>query len=459
MTSAVSLPDLQERAPAQRPHVLLLNDIELYGLTALLMFAPLAFGAVEQWATFVLQSVAVVLFCFWFARQLRSGRLTIKWNSVFLPMLAFGALGIAQLILPVSSYRHATFSLLLLYVAYGLVCFLVAQVLDRTTHLRRLATGFVVYGAAMAVFAVLQNLSSPTKLYWLRTPKFGGWIYGPYVNHNHYAGLMEMLTPVPLVYAFSRYAHGRKKWLAAGAAAFMGATIFLSGSRGGMAAFAVEMAVFFWFLFRERTRNRVALLMGTFLLVALVCVAYIGGSEVTSRISTVADLKHSGLKHPEVNTDLRWRIDRDALRMFSQRPLMGWGLGTFADVYPQFRSFYSDALVNEAHNDYLQTLTESGIIGFGIAIWLLIAALRPALRKTRNWPSDVNGALGLVALLGITGILAHSLLDFNLEIPANALLFFVLCTIAAMDARFRNLRREYRAHDINTEIVSERQFG
>jgi hypothetical protein len=53
----------------------------------------------------------------------------------------------------------------------------------------------------------------------------------------------------------------------------------------------------------------------------------------------------------------------------------------------------------------------------------------------------------LATLLGITGILVHSFVDFNLEIPANALWFFVLCTIAVMDTRFRNLRRTSKSPD------------
>jgi len=446
MSAAVSLPDVQEPCAPPRPHILQSNQIELYALTAVLMFAPLAFGSVESWAIFVLQLSSAILFSVWILQQVRAGRISIRWNPVFLPMCAFAALAIVQLLPGISAYRHATASTLLLYMSYGIICFLLTQLLERTTHLRQLATAFVVYGTGIAMFAVLQSLSSSGKLYWIRTPRFGGWIYGPYVNHNHYAGLMEMLIPIPLVFAFSRYAHGRKKWLAASAAAFMGASIFLSGSRGGMAAFAIEIAIFFYFLFRERTHNRVALLMGGFLLVALASIVWIGGNEVSSRLSTLADYKR-----PDLNTDVRMKIDRDAMRMISARPLLGWGLGTFADVYPQFRSFYTNSLVNEAHNDYLQTLIESGLFGFGLAMWLVITAVRRAWQKTSNWPSDVNGILALAALLGICGILVHSLVDFNLEVPANAMLFCVLCTAAAMDTRFRNLRRENRHRDATVE--------
>lgn len=442
MSAAVPLADLQESVEPPKPHILRVNDIELYSLAALLMFAPLAFGAVEAWAIFALQLGACILVCTWLMRQIRAERIMARWNPVFLPMAAFGALAIVQLAPGVSAYRHATYSTFLLYVTYGLVCFLLTQVLERTRHLRRLGVVFTVYGSALAAFAVLQSLSSSGKLYWIRTPRFGGWIYGPYVNHNHYAGLMEMLAPIPLVYAFSRYAHGRKKWLAASAAAFIGASIFLSGSRGGMAAFAIELAIFVCFLFRERTNNRIALLLGAFLLVAVGSIAWIGGSEVSSRISTIADYKR-----PDMNTDIRLKIDRDALHMIAARPFMGWGLGTFADVYPQFRSFYTNSLVNEAHNDYLQTLIEMGVLGFGIATWLLVAAIRPALRKARNWPSDVNGIVTMAALLGISGIMVHSFVDFNLEIPANAMLFYVLCTVAAMEPRFRNLKRNQKSRE------------
>src|SRR5437870_11895763 len=161
-----------------------------------------------------------------------------------------------------TAYRYQTFRSALLYVAYGALAFVVVQSLRRTSQVKSLTILFSIYGFAVAAFALVQSMSSSGKLYWLRTPRSGGWIYGPYVNHNHYAGLMEMLVPVPLVFAFSRYARGRERWAAASAAALMGATIFLSGSRGGMAAFAVELGVLLYFLFRERRNEGTGFLLG-----------------------------------------------------------------------------------------------------------------------------------------------------------------------------------------------------
>jgi O-antigen ligase len=250
---------------------------------------------------------------------------------------------------------------------------------------------------------------------------------------------MEMLLPVPLVFAFSRFAHQRERWIAASVAAFMAATIFLSGSRGGMIAFGVEILVFLYFVFRERQKQSTGILLGAFLLICIAVIAWSGGHEVKARIATLHTDRHSDL-----SSEVRLLIDRDVLSMWRQHPLFWWGQGTFVEAYPRFRSFYTDSLVNAAHNDFLQLLAETGIAGFAIMVWFLFSALRPAFGKSHKWQSNLNGAVSVTAILGITGILVHSLVDFNMQIPANAAIFYSLCTVAAMEPRFTNHRRSYR---------------
>jgi O-antigen ligase len=439
MSAALAVPELAESTTPKTERHSSKDEVVLYGLVVLLMFCPLAFGAVEPWAIFFLEAAAAVLMAIWMARQIKSEEIRVQWNSVFAPMLAFLSIICIQMLPGISAYRHATFSKLLLYIAYGTACFLVTQSLTRTKQLRAIATGLAVYGTSVAMFAILQSLSSADKLYWVRTPRFGGWIYGPYVNHNHYAGLMEMLVPVPLVFAFTRYPHGRERWAAASAAALMGATIFLCGSRGGMIAFCAQVAIFFCFLFKERRREGVVFLLGGFLLLSVGLIAWIGGSQVSARLSTMSIENRS-----ELAGDMRLQIDRDTLRMSAKRPILGWGFGTFENVYPRFRSFYTNHVVDKAHNDYLQWLSETGVVGFFVLLWFLAKVFQQGLRKSRNWRSDVNAGVAVAAILAISGILVHSFLDFNLEIPANALLFYVLCTVAAMDPRFANHHRERR---------------
>jgi len=71
------------------------------------------------------------------------------------------------------------------------------------------------------------------------------------------------------------------------------------------------------------------------------------------------------------------------------------------------------------------------LAGFSIAVWFLVLVFRPAKNKHNTWTETASGAVTVATLLGCIGILVHSFLDFNLQIPANAALFYVFCAIAA----------------------------
>ncbi len=419
------------------------NEILLYGTFGLLMFGPAAFGAVEPWSTFILETGSVVLTLLWLRKQWLDGELTIQWNPLFLPMAGFGLLILLQIVLRASAYRHDTISGALLYCAYGMLCFLSAQTLLRSSQARKIGVILAIYGFTIAAFALLQGISSNGKLYWFYPVSHGGWIYGPYVNHNHYAGLMELLVPIPLVISLSRLAPEKERIAAGIAAAVMVVTIFLSGSRGGMIAIFVELVIFVIVLLRQRKSIRIAIAAGAFAIVLVSLLTWLGGKELTSRVSSI-----SSETRTELSGGMRLSIDRDALRVFRSKPLLGWGLGTFPVVYPQYRSFYTNFFVNEAHNDYLQLLCEMGLLGFGTMVWFLIVLYRTALHQIRNWASDVSSAVTLACTLGLTGILVHSVLDFNLQIPANAALFYVLCTLATAPPL---LRRSHKRRPASTE--------
>ena len=403
-----------------------LGTILLLGTFGLLMFGPLAFGAVEPWSIFLMQAGAALLLVLWSVQQVLQGRIEIRPNPVFAPMLVFGGLVLAQLVLRRSAYMHETVNGALLYVAYGILCFLASQVIVRKEQLQRLAMLFSVYGTAVACFALVQGISSNGRLYWMREPSNGGWIYGPYVNHNHYAGLMEMLVPIPLVIALSKLTDQRQRAVAAAAGAIMAGTIFLSGSRGGMIALLVELTILGILLVRQKKGMRTAVTVGLFSVIVVGVLVWVGGAELSQRIATMRSASHS-----DITNSMRMNLNRDGIRMFLKRPVLGWGLGTFPIAYPEFRSFYTNFFVNEAHDDYVQLLVEMGALGFATMLWFLIAAFRSCLGKLGNWSTDLNGSLAAACLLGISGILVHSLVDFNLQIPANAALFYVLCALAA----------------------------
>ncbi len=411
------------------------DSVLLYGIFGLLLFGPVAFGAVEPWSIFVVEAGATALFLLWIGKQILDGGMKIRGNPLFLPMAAFGLLIVSQLVFRVTAYPHDTVSVALLYVAYAMLCFLAGQTLLRGAQARSLALIFSVYGAALAGFALLQGISSNGKLYWIRQPRMGGWIYGPYVNHNHYAGLMEMLVPVPLILSLTRLAPAKVRTAAAAAAAVMVGTIFLSGSRGGMLAIAAELVILAALLVKQKRGLRTAVGIGVFMVIVIGLLVWIGGAELSKRLAT------AGPGHSELSSDIRAYINRDGFRMFLKRPVLGWGLGAFPIVYPQFRTFYTNFFVNEAHNDYLQLLVEMGLLGFATMVWFVVTLYITAIKKIGNWAGEISGAVTLACLLGLSGILVHSAVDFNLQIPANAALFYVLCTVAASEPFAKPVRK------------------
>ena len=447
MSSALAAqPEPAPVAKVSRPR--LTNTALLMGASAVLLLGPLAFGAVEPWSIFALEACAMLLLAAWASRQWINRELNVSSNPLYLPMAAFFALGLLQWVAGTTAYRHVTYSHLLVYAAYGMLAFVVTQTLRHSSQCGPVAKLFTAYGAAVASFAVLQGMAPNGKLYWIRALEQGGNIYGPYVNHNHYAGLMEMLTPFPLVLAATRFTSGKRKIAVAGIAALMAASIFLSGSRGGMAAFVVQMVVLSVLLVRKREGSwKRPLMLGVFLAMVIFFLLWMGNNELTRRLMSI----HSETRE-EINGGVRLTIDRDCLRMLLKRPFLGWGLGTFPVVYPQFRSFYTNMFVNQAHNDYLQLMVETGLAGFSIAVWFLVLVFRQAAGKLKNWTENASGALAVAAMLGCVGILVHSFLDFNLQIPANAALFYVLCALAASKPLQESQRRRVlRRHSLVAE--------
>jgi len=402
------------------------DAIVLYGSLGLLLFGPLAFGAVETWSTFVLEAGSAGLLIYWLMARLRTEAAPLRSNPLFTPMLAFAGLIALQLITGLTTYRYITWTSALLYTSFAILCFLLTQVLRRAQEIVRLAIVVAVFGFVVAFFAVIQDLSSNGRIYWLRLPRSGGWIYGPYVNHNHFAGLMEMLFPIPLAMCLSRRLDKiQKAWLAV-AAAFMASTIVLCGSRGGVIALAVQLAVASIFVALPRKSPKVALALGAGLAVAGLWILLVGGTTVTDRLSTFHTEAHT-----ELSNGLRLTVLHDCFHMFKDRPIFGFGLGTFPSAYPPYQGFFSNIFVNEAHNDYAQLLVETGLVGLAIAVWYVVLLFQAAWRKLKSGKLGVNGGLALAASLGCVGILVHSFFDFNLQVASNAAWFYVLASLVA----------------------------
>ncbi len=400
----------------------------LAGVLAVLMFGVLAFGGVEPWAIFTIEAATALLLLLWTIAAAASPLgLQLRLSPLYGPMLLFLAVAVLQLVVGRSAYAYDSGMAVRLVVTYGVLAFLAMQSLQRGGDHRKLAWTLSAFGFAVAVLAVAQDFAGNGKLYWFRE-QHEGVIYGPYVNHSHYAGLMEMLMPFALVLAAGRIVRGGQRTLLAFAAAFMLGTVFLSRSLGGIIAVACEAAVFMVLAQRERKARRMlsgsGLAVAAIVLVTLGFLAWADQGRSIDRMLALRDPMHSA------STTSRFAIAKDSLHMFAARPILGWGLGTFSLVYPKFQSYFSIFVINHAHNDYLEALTETGLFGFGAVVWFVVLLYRSAAAKVVDWTNDPRSAVRCAALVGCTGILVHSLSDFNLHIPGNAALFFVLSWLA-----------------------------
>jgi len=393
------------------------------GLLALLLLAPLAFGAVEPWARLLQELGAALLTACWFFRWAQKPGLKLLWNPLYLPLATLAFVIVIQIAFHTTVYLHATLESSLQFAVCVMVFFLGNQLFARESRARRFGGVLAVFGGVLAFEAILQGLASPNKLYGLRTPRNGGLVYGPYVNHAHYAGLMEILVPFALALALPEKRSWARRLPWAIAAFLMAASIFLSESRGGMLAFLVQFLIVTATLLlterRMRTRTGLAVAIGLFVVFSL----WVGAGELEERLAT--------FRHPGVSTHVRMQIVRDTLHMWRARPWLGWGLGTYVTAFPQFRSFHLNEVVNAAHNDYVQFLAELGLAGFLPILGFLAALYGIGLSTATAWRDNPAVAMRFAALVGVTGIAVHSLTDFNLQVPANAALFFALCALAS----------------------------
>jgi O-antigen ligase len=254
---------------------------------------------------------------------------------------------------------------------------------------------------------------------------FGGIPFGPYVNRNHFAGFVELILPlalVPLVLGRVR----RERWLVVGLFAVLPiGALFLSASRGGIVSFGVELALLALVMVPRRTGGKQLLAGAAVLLAAVLMVTWLGVGQILQRFSSLQSL--------EATEGKRASMRRDTWHIFLDHPVAGTGLGTLQIVYPPYESLYDGKIVNHTHNDYLEALAETGLLGGLCCAWFLGVLFLESLRRLRQLNNSFPGALQLSGQLACSGFLVHGLVDFNLHIPSNALLFFLMAHLATSE--------------------------
>lgn len=398
------------------------------GICALIAFTVLAHGGVEDWAKAVLETGAGVLFLFWaltvyFTQKREEGEdKPIFITPLLPPLICLAGVALAQLLLHATASAYDTRMDLNLLAAYAILLFLAAQAFRNSNDWRSLIWFLMIFGFLVAVFGILQQVTFNGKLYWFREMRYGGIPFGPYVNRNHFAGFIELIVPialVPLILGKVR----RERWYLVGIFALLPiGALFLSASRGGVVSFGVEIGVLVLMMLLRRTGGDHVLVGGIVLLLALLLVSWLGVKQVLDRFSSLQSLEVTNSKRASMRLDT-WHI-------FLDHPWTGTGLGTLQTVFPAYETNYDGKIVNHTHNDYLELLAETGVAGgiccAGFLGVLFLVSLRQLLQRDKSFAAAVH----LSGLVACSGVLVHSLVDFNLHIPSNALLFVLLAHLA-----------------------------
>jgi O-antigen ligase len=395
-----------------------------------LIAAPLAFGAVLPWGWAAMNMVIVMLALAWAVGRARRGEVRLAWSPLLLPALLLPALAVVQVRARLTLDAAGTREAVLKLSACAVLFFLALQLLAAagTRRWRRAGLAIAAYAFALALFAIIQFFASPGALYGLVQPRWGGYIFGPYVNHNNYAGLMEMLIALAGGLGFSlRRGHPAKTFVLFAVLICL-VSVLLSGSRGGVIALGAEFALFTAALLAARPgaqeRRRTVAAGLAMALLAGASFFWLDPGRVWNRWQQLAEAR-------ELTADDRARMSADALSMARKHAAWGVGLGAFASAYPAYQTVVTDQIIDYAHNDYAQFLGEGGAAAGVLLLISLPAFFWLAFRRLRRRLKEPGGWLQLGAAVGVCGLLVHSLVDFNLHIPANAA-WFTFCAAWAV---------------------------
>lgn len=403
-------------------------------LLAILFAAPLAFGAVEPWAWGTMTLGIFLAFLLWGVGFLKAAQLNVSGTPLYVCLLLFLMVMLTQEIGNVTFDPLSGRESIVKFVTYSVMFFLGRELFRRERKKTWYYFGFIVtiYAFLMALFAITQFFSSPGLLYWVRKPLWGGIVFGPYVNHNHYAGLMEILVPIALGCLIGTDKKTGRPALVFAVLVSV-ASLLLSGSRGGIISLTLEVVIFAFFLLRSNHRSmgrRTLMIAGlSFVTAVLLMFLWLDPGDVTKRLKETAS-------SPETSIADRQMYALDAIRMFKEHPLLGIGVGSFEAAFPVYQTFSSDLVVNHAHDDYVEALAETGIIGLLLIVTAIVLFIR-AISSIHPAGNSVEW-IAVGAAVGCCGLLIHSLSDFNLHIPANAAWFAFaagLATACSKDPR------------------------
>ena len=447
----------------------------------LLIFCPLAFGTTEPWSYAIMETGAFAAAALFFIHIIKHDdklycvpgitALIIFLFYILIQMIplpgsvvrvispeAFKIYHTTRAItgtiswMPLTINLKATLSEFFRYASYVVFYALTVQLLSRKQMLRTTILVIAVFGGLLAFSSILQFYLTDDMALWFRYTPRNSIVVGPYVNHNHYAGLMEMIFPIVLgLFLFYRPKIGSTSILRGIAEIFnqekanihilvgtsallIIVSIFVSLSRGAMISTCLSLIIFTFFLMQRKiSRGNTMVIMAIIVLSAL-SIGWFGWDQIFERF---AKLKNA----QGIIYESRLAFWHDTKQIINHFKLTGAGLGSFSHIYPLFRSINSDRILIHAHNDYLELLAEGGIIAFLLAAWFLCCVFYRTYKIFKKRRDAFSIYIYIGSITAMASILFHSFTDFNMHIGANGLWFF-LCAGIGVCAANTGLRKQ-----------------
>ncbi len=260
-------------------------------------------------------------------------------------------------------------------------------------YFKRITDSIIWIGLSIAIFAIVQKFSYNGRIFWIGIE--APCPVGPYYNYDHFAGFMELCTPLAIAAAIAnidRASFSRRQgwvqkvlWFSTPEAnktlryiffaMIMAATVFMSTSRGGIMSFCITQVIFLAIIaFKAALRKkgqRILFLLGTLIILVSIFVVWLGPEEFLERFRLTSIEQIIKMEGPDAD---RLMFYRDTITMIKQGPVLGTGLGTFGSAFEQYRKFDDPPdFLRYTHNDYLQLMAEMGAwAGGGIIIIYLI---------------------------------------------------------------------------------------
>jgi O-antigen ligase len=392
------------------------------GICVLVAFSVLAHGVVEPWSEGVLEVGAGVLLLVWATRAVTDDDFQMVWNPLLWPLAAFWLVAAVQWIAGITVVPFLTRIELLKYSALLALFFLCVQSYRTRAHWHGFVWFLLILGFGVSLFGILQHFTFNGKLYWVRELRYPGIPFGPYVNRNHFAGLMELLIPPGMAILILRGERRDRLPLVTLFTLLPIGALFLTASRGGIMSFLAEMG-FLAILIILRRREKKGLVAGAVIVtLAAILVSWLGIGSALERFASYKAL--------EVSETARAEMLRGTWHIFLDHPIAGTGLGTLQEVFPLYETFYTGLIVNHSHNDYAEALAETGAIGGLCCLVFLILLFRNGWKSLVVEQEAKNFAYHAGALVACLGLLVHATVDFNFHIPSNALIFLLQAALA-----------------------------